>query len=113
MRDFEWKSAVFFACWAVLTICSFAFFQFSKNAALKKTVLVWGHLLADVVFLGFVAWIGFPVQAFFLVIPALVVIHGNRTLSLFPEKDLRQVVFVPATAAASHGNAEFIGNLFE
>jgi len=38
--------------------------------------------------------------------------HGKRTLSWVWEKDLRQVVFVPAAAAAAHGDAAFVGNLF-
>jgi len=39
-------------------------------------------------------------------------IHGQRTLTTGSKKDLRQVFFVPAAAAASHGDAEFVGNLF-
>lgn len=74
MRDFNWQVAVFFGSWAMLALCSFIFFQFNKNPALKKKVFVWGHLIADALFLGFVAWIGFPILAFVIAIPAVALI---------------------------------------
>jgi hypothetical protein len=39
--------------------------------------------------------------------------HGKRTLNDFAEKDLRQVIIVPAAAAAAHDNAIFVRNLFD
>lgn len=80
MRNFDWQVAVFFGCWAMLAIGSFSFFRFNKNAVLKRTVLVWGHLFADIVFLGFMAWIGFPVQVVFLAISSFDIYHGPQLL---------------------------------
>ena len=67
-------AVVFFACCAAFGIGVFVFFWLNKNASLKRGVLLWGQLLADALMVGFMAWIGFPVQVFFLAIPALVLI---------------------------------------
>jgi len=74
VKNFDEQVVVFFGCWIALALGSFVFFRFSRSAALKKKVFRWGHLFADALFLGFMVWVGFPMQAFFLIIPALVLI---------------------------------------
>ncbi len=65
---------LFFVCWAAIAIASVLLFQFNKNASLKKRLLPWFHLFADAVFVGFLGWLGAPLPAFLLVIPALMLI---------------------------------------
>lgn len=65
---------LFFACCATIGIASFLFFQFNKNASLKKRVFRWGHLFAGAIFLGFIAWLGAPPPAFLLAIATVILV---------------------------------------
>lgn len=74
MGNVDLQFAAFFGCWIALAIGNFLFFQFNRNASLKKRVLGWDLFFTGALFLGFLAWIGLPAEAFFLVIPALALI---------------------------------------
>ena len=60
-----------------------------------------------------------PLHSSFQVVGQLIRAHTGQlgeaasTLSVVPEKDLRQVLFIPATAAAAHRDALFVTDLFE
>jgi hypothetical protein len=74
VKNFDAQVAVFFGCWVALGIARFVFFQFNRNAALKKKVFRWGHVFMDALLLGFMGWVGFPMQVFYFAIPVLVLI---------------------------------------
>jgi hypothetical protein len=73
VNNLDPRIVVLVGCWIALCISSFLFFQFNTNAALKKKVLRWGHIIVDAVFLGFLAW-GLPMQVLFVATPAVVFI---------------------------------------
>lgn len=66
--------AIFFAIWVVLGIGSFVFFQFNKNAALKRRLWPRFVIGTSVLFIAFGWLIGFKGQQIFFVVPVLMLI---------------------------------------
>jgi hypothetical protein len=65
---------VFIGVWAVLGIFSAGFFLLNNNATLKRKVWPPFVIGVGVLFLGFVALMGFPLEMLFIMAPAVVLI---------------------------------------
>lgn len=65
---------IFFGVWIVLGLISAGFFFFNNNAALKRKVFPPFVIGVGVLFLAFVALMGFPAGMFFIIVPAIVLI---------------------------------------
>ena len=74
--------ATFFVVWVVMGIGSFAFFQISKNASLKRRLWPCVAIGAGVLFIAFVWVMGFKGQAVFFVVPfvALITVLNLRAM---------------------------------
>jgi hypothetical protein len=65
---------IFFGTWIVLGLSSFAFFHFSKDAALKRKVLPVMSVSTGILFLGFIWLMGVRGEAMYLAVPAVILI---------------------------------------
>jgi hypothetical protein len=87
VKDLEDPSIVpFVVLWMLLCLSGFLFSILCRNSSLKKKVFVVGYLVGDLVFLGFLAWVGFPLVVLVFVVPfvALVTIFSIWSTKFCP-----------------------------
>lgn len=65
---------VFMAVWIGLGVVSWIFFSRSRDAALKRRVLRWGHIAASILFTGFVVLITGESWFLLVLVPAVALI---------------------------------------
>ena len=65
---------IFFGTWVVLGIVSWVFFTFYKNISVKRKILPPWLIFIGVLFIFFIYLMGAPVQAYWIVVPAIIVI---------------------------------------
>ena len=61
----------FMATWLVLGALGFYFFYLNKDAAFKRKYFPWFMVFIGVLFLVFMSLMGLPLQAYFLMVPAV------------------------------------------
>jgi hypothetical protein len=74
MENADKMFSLFIGTWIVLGVVSAAFFFLNNNAELKRKVWVPYLIVVDVLFIGFILLMGFPVEVLYILGPAIIII---------------------------------------